>query len=436
MTKHSLFSFTELSTASLTAGQPFDALAPLEDAPDMHGRGVTIQASELQTYLTNTLAAIEATRGANGELAGLPIDARDHDKGDSGGWIVGAMIENGLIRFVPKWTELGIELISKGLRRFFSATIDLSNKVILGGSLTSWPATRNAKGQVLLRPIELSAGTMFELEESLDDQSMKVRRAFYEAMGSPDAAPPMAHEIYSDYIIVCVGDTYYKVTYTEVDGAVTFAPRAEWVQVEETYTEVNNAAAPEAPAALSFTEEFMTVYKDMDEAARNDFVRRFAEAQAKAPPPPTPGKTVELSADIAELVEQGKQFKTLQAELTQMKRETAAAQIAELCQRVTGGTQDAPRGLKGVTTAGLQKHLLALPADERQWFGELLLSITKNGLVEFGEVGHGRTVTGQVELPQEIKAKLDAGTFKLADLSNPILGLGDLKQYNLSVYQK
>jgi hypothetical protein len=34
--------------------------------------------------------------------------------------------------------------------------VDTENKTILGGSLTNWPASRNAKGQILLRPVELS----------------------------------------------------------------------------------------------------------------------------------------------------------------------------------------------------------------------------------------------------------------------------------------
>jgi hypothetical protein len=63
-----------------------------------------------------------------------------------------------VIRLIPKWTEIGRELISKGIRRFFSATIDVSNKVVLGGTLTNWPATRDENNRVMLRPIELESG--------------------------------------------------------------------------------------------------------------------------------------------------------------------------------------------------------------------------------------------------------------------------------------
>ena len=145
----------ELSADALTDGRFFDGLA-VGDFTDMLGRGAGFKADELPTYLENTLAAIQSTRSESGEIVGLPIDARGHDKGDGAGWIVGAMLEGERIRFLPRWTEVGRDLITKGIRRFFSATVDMTNKVILGGTLTNWPATRNKAGHVLLRPVELS----------------------------------------------------------------------------------------------------------------------------------------------------------------------------------------------------------------------------------------------------------------------------------------
>ena len=97
----------------------------------------------------------------------MPIDARNHDKGDGGGWIIDLYREGNVLRFVPQWNSLGRELVGQKILRFFSPTIDLVNKVILGGTLTNWPATRNKQGQVLLRPIELALG-MFELGGSME----------------------------------------------------------------------------------------------------------------------------------------------------------------------------------------------------------------------------------------------------------------------------
>jgi hypothetical protein len=156
MTEHTSFLFTELANNALTDGRAFDGVA-FGTFNDMFGREITLDAVDAEDFVANTQAAIEATRAESGELVGLPVDAKDHDKGDGAGWIVGAELIDGIIRFLPKWTEIGRELISKGIRRFFSPTIDTSNKVVLGGTLTNWPATRDENNRLMLRPIELAA---------------------------------------------------------------------------------------------------------------------------------------------------------------------------------------------------------------------------------------------------------------------------------------
>jgi hypothetical protein len=134
----------------------------------MLGQLVVIEAGDFPAYISNTKAAIEHTKTESGELVGLPIDAAGHDKGDGAGWIVDAFSETvtkpggkavEVIRLVAKWTELGRGLIEKGIRRMFSPTIDMKNKVIVGGSLTNWPASRDRRGNVLLRPVELEIYT-------------------------------------------------------------------------------------------------------------------------------------------------------------------------------------------------------------------------------------------------------------------------------------
>jgi hypothetical protein len=159
------FLFIELQEDALTEGAAFDGVA-FGTFRDMLGREIELDADDAADYVTNTTAAIEATRTESGELVGLPIDAQGHDKGDGAGWIVGAELVDGLVRFVPKWTDIGRDLISRGIRRFFSATIDITNKVVLGGTLTNWPATRDENNRVMLRPIELSNGfiTVDEME--------------------------------------------------------------------------------------------------------------------------------------------------------------------------------------------------------------------------------------------------------------------------------
>ena len=152
--KRTGFTFTDLS---LTEGNEIDGMAAGEFI-DMWGRITTID--KLEEYVSNTTENLEATRTEAGELVGLPIDAQGHDNGDGAGWITGVRQEGDIVRFSVKWTEIGRELIEKGIRRFFSPTISTENRVILGGSLTNWPATRTRKGKILLRPIALSEQIM------------------------------------------------------------------------------------------------------------------------------------------------------------------------------------------------------------------------------------------------------------------------------------
>jgi hypothetical protein len=147
--------FTDLADSK---SKDFDGMAS-GSFVDFHGSNVTIKSRDLAEIVRKTKIAIESTVTESGEIVGLPIDEDGHDHRGGAGWIVDVSLDrNGSkIRFTPKWTDIGIDLIKKNIRRFFSVSVDLANKVIMGGSLTNWPATRDAKsGEILLRPIELS----------------------------------------------------------------------------------------------------------------------------------------------------------------------------------------------------------------------------------------------------------------------------------------
>jgi len=201
MTKpNSDFLFVELAQSDVKGNKPFDGMA-WGEFQDMWGSVVEITKAELQEYLTNTLENLEATRTESGELVGLPIDAYGHDHNDSAGWIVGLEMDGSgdKIRFTPKWTKDGVELIGGNVRRFFSPTINRDHKVILGGSLTNWPATRTKKGKILLRPIELSADmqTVNDPEAAYDSLTDKLIGIFEDIKnfmssglpGEPSPAP-------------------------------------------------------------------------------------------------------------------------------------------------------------------------------------------------------------------------------------------------------
>ena len=126
---------------------------------DMYGRKTTFEPGELGAYVTNTKRALESTRDGAGQIVGFPVDSLNHDNKQAAGWITDVNLAFGrdIIEFTARWNDMGKDLIGRDVMRYFSPTVDVANKVILGGSLTNWPATRTADHQLLLKPVELSA---------------------------------------------------------------------------------------------------------------------------------------------------------------------------------------------------------------------------------------------------------------------------------------
>lgn len=197
------FSFTELS-ADAFVEQPqglkyIDGLAA-GTFISMTGEEVTFSADELQTYIENTQRIIESTRTESGEIVGLPIDKDRHDHAGGAGWIVGLELDQArnIIRFLVNWTNEGVDLIKGNVRRFFSPSADAINKVILGGSMTNWPATRLETGQLLLRPVELSQSIKeIDMPKTIEEMFADLKAGILAAVGSKPAelqADPPADE--------------------------------------------------------------------------------------------------------------------------------------------------------------------------------------------------------------------------------------------------
>src|SRR6185295_2157091 len=167
--------YTQLSEAMLTPGKPFEALRA-GTFTDMLGRTATVTEDFLQRLVENTRRAIEATKSDSGEILGLPIDTQKHDHGDAAGWIVGIELNDGVLKLTPRWTELGVEKIKKGIKKLFSASLNMADAVLLGGSLTNWPAVKG------LKPVELSEGGLVQFmldDESYGDAQRRVRQQFF-----------------------------------------------------------------------------------------------------------------------------------------------------------------------------------------------------------------------------------------------------------------
>ena len=435
------FIFSQLSVDNLAPGKAFDGLTVVETL-DMNGRPVTVTAAELPLYLANTQAAIKAAVSQSGELVGLPIDAGktgDHDKGDAGGWIVGVELAGNVLRLVPKWTELGKDLIGKSIRRFFSATIDTVNKVILGGTLTNWPAVRDAQGKMLLKPIELSS-SLYELADAIPhgkaetamDEAMtqQITQAFMDMMTTayPDEMPEVM-SVDETGVVCKLNDGVYKVPYTMDASGPVFAPREQWETVEPTVIE----------AAMKFLsglfkkpqlqrKESEMKLSDLTQAEREKLVTELAAKLQTT----DGGQLSELAAKLIK--------DTREQALAEFRQQAERVQreggIAELSTRLVQGSPDAPRGLKNVTADDLNKHLAALPADESKFFGDVLSGIVKDGLMEFTELGHGRKVTALQPVPDFAKASLTAALKAGSTAAKyfELAGLGDPTHYDLTPF--
>ena len=402
------FYFVDLSQST---AKPFDGMKAGKFTA-MDGRPVEFAEADMSAFLAGTQAAIEATKAESGDIVGLPIDMRNHEHGDAAGWIIGAELMGDVIRLTAKWTQAGLDLIGAGLQRFFSPSVDMANKAIIGGSLTNWPATR-AGGKTLLRPIELSQG-VYSLETSLDAKMRKIYSSFYDQFpGDSEMMPPavMIREIFEGYVIVESADGLRNVTYTESEDGVTFASEADWVKVEISYQEVG-----QIDEAEDQTEEVPD------------------ESTPEMSIPATP-QVVELSeAQIAALVDEKVNVRLAElARIADRKRDTL-----DFSERVCNGTKDSPIGLS-VPPADLCEILLSLPEDHAEKIKTLLEHVVKVGVVNFAERGHGQILQNKPLLDSQsarhLAAWLKAGK-TLTEFFTVNPEVGKETDFNLSEYIK
>lgn len=131
-------------------------------------------------------------------------------------------------------------------------------------------------------------------------------------------------------------------------------------------------------------------------------------------------------AELAEVIRKQEQARW-QQQLADLQRRS---KYADLAADFTGGTSDAPRGIPAKAD-DLRDALLKLPAEQAEFWLDLLGNIQRAGLAEFSEVGHGKRTNGKRELPAEYAAALDAGELQIADLALPMFGI-DPADYDLS----
>ena len=86
--------------------------------------------------------------------------------------------------------------------------------------------------------------------------------------------PPCVEEVFDTYIIAEVDDKYYSITYSmDENGMPVFAPREQWVEVEETYQAVKSF-----DPLVSFGEEVKATRLENGDVKLGGYLVRFGDA--------------------------------------------------------------------------------------------------------------------------------------------------------------
>jgi hypothetical protein len=248
---------------------------------DMWGQQLEIKPEDLATYVLKTRMALQSTRDANGDVVGFPIDAMNHNHGEAAGWITDVQQVGGVVQIVPRWTEMGRQLVGSDQMRFFSPTIDIEAQVITGGSLTNWPASRTADHQILLRPVELSAQL-----ETLPEMNLIER--------------------------------VEMVVEKAISGLAARLPGP-------------NKPAPETEPDTTDLEVTDMDFANLTQEQKDTFLQQ-ARAELTSGNPP---------AELQALIEQSAAVIATERIATEQRQ----AHVTELCSRLTGGTEAHPMGL-------------------------------------------------------------------------------------------
>ncbi len=240
--------------------------------------------------------------------------------------------------------------------------------------------------------------------------------------------------IFDGYVIVQEGEKFFRVNFSGDPEKVLFEPKSAWAEVDLEFQEKpKEGLKGDEPMAVELSAEQITaiavqvaaINKEKPADSLSSILNlEGLSDEAKAQ------RKVELQSQLNAIRKEAEL--EYRAEMARLAHENT---MTELSQRLTQGTQDAPRALQ-VSFEELKAHLLKLPQDEAKFWGELLTKTQKDGMVEFKEMGSNHQPKGTHPLPVEVVAKLKSGELKVADLESPILGLGDLDQYDLSAWQK
>lgn len=409
----SMFGFPEVLTAGT---KPFPGFAAGEF--ETFWRTIKVEPEELPTYMSNTKRLIEG-RQRNGE-PGLPIDAERHDGGKAAGWITDISpgnVKNSMgetvpvLMMTPKWTSLGVELITDKIMTNFSPTFYSHTKQILGGSLTNWPGSVDANEVPLFPAVQLSRPRrlwgMRQNTEQIVNQIVDKLSSVFGLQRQDDGVEDSGGESMPDNMGITL-------------DALSPEDRAE----------LEKQARLDALKELGLDEDITP--DKIKEQVNLDALKGITDPAI-------------LQQKVKELVDMTieQQFEDLDRLATQRMQEMFAQrrrtlEVQQFCRDVTGGTTDVPYGLK-VKREDLESLLLGMEDSTRKKFQEILSRIWESGRIDFGEYGHGRERQGDKVLEplvaSQLKEYLEQGGSVEMFFETAGDDLGEMAQYNLSEYK-
>lgn len=402
-TNTDLFLFHDFAdTDAEELGKPFDGMSH-GTFTSMWGNVVKISKSSLKNFTENTKRLLESTRGESGEIVGIAIDTRNHERGDSAGFVVAVELSDDgeIVRFTPKWNDVGRALISENKLRYFSPTLDMENEVIVGGSLTNYPATRAKNGDHILRPIELAQAhnLMYRSDEMPANKKT--------AEGAPVGALNLTEEQLTALISKAVQAELAANPPAPVPGDKPEGDKPEGFNVDDVIEKIRGELVIDKAGGML----------DMESVRKSMYgtIRSALELEYK-----------KLQDNAASMLE------------AMMQESRTRTHVADFARRVTGGTEDNPNGLP-VDFERLESVLLKVEdAGVRAELEAIFDGVWKNGLTEFEELGTGGGRGAKKKLPEYYAAKLTAGEISLSDLRNPIIAhdIGDPNEYDLSAWKE
>jgi hypothetical protein len=374
---------------------------------------IEVKKADLKDYFKNTNALIKA-RQAKGE-PGIPIDAKNHNMGDAAGWVtalaMGEEIDSlgktiDVIKFQPKWTSLGVEVLSEKLVTNFSATFNMDRKVILGGSLTNWPATKDKNGIPIFSAVKLdqSGAPLERFRDGVANLFEELVTKFTNDNNNnqTDGGNTMPENITLDSL-----DEDARASLVREAQELALAELGLEGNSDEIMEQLRGSLDTTVLTSLTGTDLMDGIMAQLAVAVDNQVAQLKQDADRM------------ISERIAEMNE---------------KRELAA-----FCANVTAGTPAVPFGLR-MDRAKLLENLDALPSDVRKSVMGILSEVWENGRVDYSELGHsGNRNFGTEVLAPEIAAQLQSHLDEGASIEEFFAAAGEdlnpMENYDLRAFE-